>query len=780
MDMRTKLKQHCLCIEAYLRLTWPFIVLELVLWFFLAQTGQGQDILRSETQSLTKTCLFLFFSAIFAFFVWMLKRTVIERTDNNLKKMSGPSRDPQNADERRSRRYRYNAPAITSVLFLPLLGFWLASDIGTDNDKYSWYITWYTVTFVITTVFITSFLWLLNIKKGLAEPIWFRSISWICGATGVLLLFVLASPILWVWLASDASDPSYKYWQKIAWYTPGFNVATIVIICSLWFLRMGRLGLSRRALISWAVIAVVLFPLSSCFPVTAAEWVGVLGVYNIAFVGFLFLMVFAAFLVLFAFTFPVTLLTTAVALVWIIWLAPIDKHQIRDCIGCDPLDGRTFPFGLDEALRRWNDQNPDDGQPRTMILVAAAGGGSRAGYWTGSVLGTLQDKIPDFQRHLFAVSGVSGGALGAAAFAAALGPDPPSQPRKPLCYVPNFTQSFHDCLTGFLSHDFLGPVLASFLTADLVRRILPTEMLGLDRGAALEKGWESAWAHTFAGPNRMAEAFDTLWKDPSYQVNLMLNGTLAYAGEQVVTDPGERAVTSNLLLEHWANAAVVNPAEHARFYFSTAIDNSTRFPFVEPAGYAAVNTSGEGQAGIVDGGYYDNYGAATLLDLLGQMNAHWKDPSLQNVRLIIIQISSNPNVLAKLDPDARGSCGNRGNSPRSSQKRPDEPSKPSSELLTAYQAAMAAREWSGLAYAVNLCNWSKLKEKASDGTELVKPDVHYFHFGMRDINPPLGWSLSDEWRNKLDGLLQKGSDANKTIANICGELNQPKDICEQL
>ncbi len=505
-------------------------------------------------------------------------------------------------------------------------------------------------------------------------------------------------------------------------------------------------------------------------------------------------MVFAFALVWIAYKFPVTLLATT-AVLFIIFLLPIDKHRIRDCIGCRPLDKSSFPFDLDKAIDRWYAQNPNDGQPRTMILVAAAGGGSRAAYWTGSVLGALQDKIPDFRRHLFAISGVSGGALGGAAFAAALGPDPPLEfePHKPLCRVPE-SQSFHDCLTAFLSHDFLGPVLASFLTGDLVRRIapLPSSWLGYDRGGALELGWESAWAATFAGPNRMANAFDALWKDDSYQVNLLLNGTLAYAGEKVPTDPGERVVTSNLLVEHWANTGVVNPAEYVRFRLSTAIDNSTRFPFVEPTGSTNVGRPADGpagivdsgyQAGIVDGGYYDNYGAATILDLLSQLNHYWGGHRLQNLELIIIQISSNPDVVAKLDdPDHHSeTCEMQGNLPRPKTQRPEEVLAPSSEAMSAYLTAMAAREWAGLAYAKDLRRWDCLREKFSDRKDdIKKPDVHYYHFGMRAKDTPLGWNLSPGSRKRIDELLENGSDANKTIAELCHDLHQPDEICKRI
>ena len=56
-------------------------------------------------------------------------------------------------------------------------------------------------------------------------------------------------------------------------------------------------------------------------------------------------------------------------------------------------------------------------RPVPIVFVATAGGGSRAAYWTATVLGTLEDKTRrEFSDHLFAISGVSGGSLGAAIF----------------------------------------------------------------------------------------------------------------------------------------------------------------------------------------------------------------------------------------------------------------------------------------------------------------------------------------------------------------------------
>ena len=62
----------------------------------------------------------------------------------------------------------------------------------------------------------------------------------------------------------------------------------------------------------------------------------------------------------------------------------------------------------------------DAGETHPLYIVATEGGGIRAAYWTAAVLGEIQDKNPNFAAHLFAISGVSGGSLGAAVFEALL------------------------------------------------------------------------------------------------------------------------------------------------------------------------------------------------------------------------------------------------------------------------------------------------------------------------------------------------------------------------
>lgn len=116
------------------------------------------------------------------------------------------------------------------------------------------------------------------------------------------------------------------------------------------------------------------------------------------------------------------------------------------------------------------------GQARP-ILVATAGGGIRAAYWTAVVLATLHHEAgKPFQSNLFAISAVSGGGLGAAAYITAI-----KHGKK--CDKPIGKQ-----VRAFLSDDFLSPTLSALLSWDVIYGILPLPGFP-DRAQALEQAW---------------------------------------------------------------------------------------------------------------------------------------------------------------------------------------------------------------------------------------------------------------------------------------------------
>src|SRR5262249_30070556 len=175
-----------------------------------------------------------------------------------------------------------------------------------------------------------------------------------------------------------------------------------------------------------------------------------------------------------------------------------DNHAVR----LDDRKGSEAPaerLELPAAVKAWYDALPDNvrnsGGKIPFIIVAAAGGGSRAAYWTATVFGALEDEIPDFHRYLFAISGVSGGSLGATVYRTLLKTPPDKLPEKAKClpekrFRNNQQKSFKDgsdiprgpyeCAgQRVLSRDFLAPVVGSLLLPDLLQRFLPISAMGI-------------------------------------------------------------------------------------------------------------------------------------------------------------------------------------------------------------------------------------------------------------------------------------------------------------
>ena len=110
------------------------------------------------------------------------------------------------------------------------------------------------------------------------------------------------------------------------------------------------------------------------------------------------------------------------------WLHPF--HRVRVCDGdCNAVTLPNQRPTVGAAARAWYaqaksayDEVHGEG-PVPMLVVATAGGGIRAAYWTATVLERLEADFKDqggVRPYLFAISGVSGGSVGATAFDAAV------------------------------------------------------------------------------------------------------------------------------------------------------------------------------------------------------------------------------------------------------------------------------------------------------------------------------------------------------------------------
>src|SRR5262249_46673563 len=140
-----------------------------------------------------------------------------------------------------------------------------------------------------------------------------------------------------------------------------------------------------------------------------------------------------------------------------------------------------------------------DQRPVRPVIVAISGGASRAGIWGARILYDVEQASGPGKPAIFAVSSVSGGSLGAAAYMALLAPLKPEE-RCAGGVTPARQQQLQALNSPELAQDALGPLLAGALIVDVPRAIFsPLAQLagyqprGGDRAEALERAFEGLW-----------------------------------------------------------------------------------------------------------------------------------------------------------------------------------------------------------------------------------------------------------------------------------------------
>ncbi len=193
---------------------------------------------------------------------------------------------------------------------------------------------------------------------------------------------------------------------------------------------------------------------------------------------------------------------TGALLLWAVLLGVFfDNHGVGRRALIAETGGQIDRPTLEGSFNQWAAQPQPAGSngKKTMVLIAVQGGASRAGYWTAVALAELQTaaakvigkdgKRIDFGAHVFAISSVSGGSVGAVGYAAMLKTATPDV-RTPTTDAN--AAVFTDNLLGFAGRDALGPALTGMLYSDLLYRFLPLPLLP-DRAETLERAWEEAW-----------------------------------------------------------------------------------------------------------------------------------------------------------------------------------------------------------------------------------------------------------------------------------------------
>jgi hypothetical protein len=281
-----------------------------------------------------------------------------------------------------------------------------------------------------------------------------------------------------------------------------------------------------------------------------------------------------------------------------------------------------------------------------VFIVAAEGGGIYAASATSTFLSRLQQFAPGFDRHVFAISGVSGGSIGASIFQAldhATHPDAPvaagvasagddtACPQAATAERGQGTGSLEQKAGHVMQDDHFSPVVGS---------IFP-EIFGapLTRSDALVASFEYSTSVQDALAGRdLCAPFAQHWSVAGGAPALVLNSTWAETGFRVAFAPFHLHDLDESLYS-FSDPAM--PDERDKSLMEAAAV-SARFPLIMPPFSVVMKDK---RWNFVDGAYSDNSGASTALDLYRAL----KDVAPQGVDLRIILISSSDP-----QPDLKG------------------------------------------------------------------------------------------------------------------------------
>jgi hypothetical protein len=295
-----------------------------------------------------------------------------------------------------------------------------------------------------------------------------------------------------------------------------------------------------------------------------------------------------------------------------------------------------------------------------VYFVLSDGGASRSGYWVASVLSRFEDSTAgNFSRHLFCLSGASGGSVGNAAFFNVL-----RQKKKGLTN----NESCLSMSTSYLKSDFLTYTLARMLGPDVFRYVLPFLMPVNNRSYALTKALEEAPGKNNPLYLSMATGMSEIMTQKNQTADLpilCINTTRMQDGR-----PG--VISTINMKEIFFNRRVDILGlidEKKDLKLSSAVVLGASFPYVSPAGRIDTKTLIKKDAVIkeiseaqyfVDGGYFDNSGAGVVNEMIIAMKQMLRDdPFLSRYKdkleFFVLHITNDPHpggeaALEKVSP----------------------------------------------------------------------------------------------------------------------------------
>lgn len=308
---------------------------------------------------------------------------------------------------------------------------------------------------------------------------------------------------------------------------------------------------------------------------------------------------------------------------------PLDALQSRPVTLRRPTLAVAMSDWLQQLCKDYAKQGcvADKNEPKNfatlpVYFVSTMGGGIRAAVWTAQVLQHIDVDDPTFMKRTFSISGVSGGAVGAAVYRA--------------CGLTSGVSRL-DCLDAFAHADLVSPLLSSWLFEDALAKVIPTQWCDtsacgfLSRGAWFEGSMEAVV------PGLRQGLWSSRRPSDGFEPYLLLNSTWV--------ETGERAIASDLQIHStkFLGAKDQLAITDNDLPLGTAAHNAARFPYVNAIGQltapsskcdmrvdGVLHANESGALGIdygkrvdcghlADGGYFDNSGGQGSVDALNAM-----------------------------------------------------------------------------------------------------------------------------------------------------------------
>lgn len=411
---------------------------------------------------------------------------------------------------------------------------------------------------------------------------------------------------------------------------------------------------------------------------------------------------------------------------------------------------------------RWvaaNASDPSEEEAIPLVFIAASGGGIRAAAWTSYVMdcvfvGSVADSgcVPqtDARSSIVLTSGVSGGSLGIASWAASV-------------VNPDAVSGSTDWVKDHLGDDYLAGAMAWLLLVDTPRSFVGFGPSIRDRAEILEQAFEQSWPGD--GTSLLSEGIFDVWEhrrdvplmvfngtsvnDPCRFNSSVLTATAHTEGstctslevfegrERAVEDAATLAATKDLV-------DFLCPDQDVRV--STAALLSARFPVISPTGRVGGSLGDCGEepeaAFSVDGGYLEGSGAGTVTEVAQRLESNidaWNQSHDACIVPFMIQIDNGYE--------------NPGAAPLGAS--PIEVLVPIRTLISSQFGRIAhAREQAAIEFDRPFeIGGAPVEILAASGTPITSRYARITTRAHPGVQAPLGWTLSDASFDDLQSQL---------------------------